>query len=74
VISYQDIPVLTNVTQALSLFGAPDRQVITEAGVYWAYDRAQCGLRIVNDRVVSLFQYPSARPLNLNDHARYKQM
>lgn len=64
VISYQDIPVMTNVTQALSLFGAPDRQVITEAGVYWAYDRAQCGLRIVNDRVVSLFQYPSVRPLN----------
>lgn len=64
VMSYQDIPVMTNVTQALSLFGAPDRQVITEAGVYWAYDRAQCGLRIVDDRVISLFQYPSSRPLD----------
>lgn len=44
---------------ALRELGAPDRLLVTEAGVYWAFDRLQWGLRWVDNRVVGAFQYPS---------------
>lgn len=56
-------PSITDIAQALSTFGTPDRQVVTEAGVYWSYDDPQYALRIVDNRVVSIFQYPSERPI-----------
>ena len=49
----------TDPQAALRALGPPDRLLVTDAGVYWAFDRFQRGLRWVDNRVAGVFRYPS---------------
>jgi tetratricopeptide (TPR) repeat protein len=57
-----ELPAGASEQRVLARFGEPDREIVTDTGRYWAYDGWQWGIRWLDGRIRSIFQYPSPSP------------